>query len=144
MNRLVRKIVMSKILKIDDQTGTCRIWNGDDFHGTAVLYAATTDDHTCFQCDFELRTLEETAPEQVRSQRLLLQKKGKAVPKIKSHQLARELVVLFGPEVSANDAVAALRRLAKVIRREGLLIGRDDKEGDFLVETAGPKPEIIA
>jgi len=52
-------------------------------------------------------------------------------------------VLLFGPEISANDAVAALERLTKVIRKEGLLVGREKANGDFLVETFGRKPKLV-
>lgn len=135
---------MSKVVRVDDREGACRIFNGDRFSGTAVVHGASPDDHTCFQCDFELDTLQETWPEQVRSRRLLLQKAGKPAPKIRPDQLAKEIVVIFGPEMSANDAVASLERLARQIRKNGLLIGRGiDEDGDFMAETTGMSPKII-
>jgi hypothetical protein len=43
--------------------------------------------------------------------------------------------VIFGPELSPSDAVDALQLLIENIRKDGLLIGRTEKDGDFLVET---------
>src|SRR4051812_29776369 len=127
-----------RVTNIDYNAGTCRIWNGDHFEGTAVVYAVVVDDHTCFQCDFELETLTETWPEQVRAQRLLRRKNGQPVHKAHRNQLAGELVIIFGPDLSANDAIVALKRLATSIRKKGLLIGRDDA-GDFVIEKTGSK-----
>jgi hypothetical protein len=46
-----------EITKADLEMGTCRIWNGDVFYGTAIMYAAS--DRDCFpvQCYYELSTL---------------------------------------------------------------------------------------
>ncbi len=133
---------MAKAKSIDFDSGTSRIFNGNNFQGTAVVYAASLDDHTSFQCDFSIETLAETWPGQVRAQHLLRGKSGKPVPKVRSDQLGHELMIVFGPKVPANDAVAALERLAREIQKNGLLVGRDEA-GDFLVETAGPTPGLI-
>lgn len=133
---------MPKLISIDTNAGTSRIFNGHRFSGTAVIYAATPDDHTSFQCDFELDTLIESRPEEVRSQRILRKQAGVMTPRTKRNQLVKELIIILGPEVSANDAVAALERLADIIRRKGMLIGRDDQE-EFVVETFGPNPKWI-
>jgi hypothetical protein len=98
-------------VEVGEKIGASRIHDGDYFHGTAVVYAATPDDHTCFQCDFELDTQSESQPEHTRSGRRL--RKASRNRPISDEQLKQELVVIFGPEMSASAAVSTLRRLAK-------------------------------
>lgn len=94
----------------------------ESLRGTGVAYIVTPDDFEEFQCDFELDAETESFPEQSRAYR---KARKKALPKIEPHHLKDEIVMLFGPEVSANDAVAYLERMAKNIRKGGLFIGRD-------------------
>jgi hypothetical protein len=111
--------------------GAGRIDEVVEFGGTAVVYAATTDDHTCFQCDFELEPWLESHPEQTRARRI--QARGRPSALIPANRLKHEIVVLLGPELSASDAVRTLKRLAKQIERDGLLVGRGTDD-DFVTE----------
>jgi hypothetical protein len=117
-----------KKLRIDTDAGTSRIWNGDGFRGTAVIYAVTQDDHTAFQCDFELETLHETYPTETRAYRESSRNRGKKVRPLARDRLCHEAVIIFGPEMLPNDAAAALRRLALRIETHGLLVGKDEKD----------------
>jgi hypothetical protein len=127
-----------KILRIDE-SGSCRIWNGDVFHGTTVVYAAAGDDSFGMQCDYELNTLEDFRKKEVRAYRTSLRRRGKKLEPLKDDQIQDELVVIFGPEMSARRAVETLTALAKKIEREGLLIGRDETD-DYVVESAERVP----
>jgi hypothetical protein len=127
-----------KIVRIDE-SGSCRIWNGDVFHGTTVVYAAAGDDSFGMQCDYELNTLEDFRKKEVRAYRTSLRRRGKKLEPLKDDQIQDELVVIFGPEMSARRAVETLTALAKKIEREGLLIGRDETD-DYVVESAERVP----
>lgn len=106
-----------KSMKVDMEAGTCRIWNGEAFHGTTVCYAATPDDDTAFQCDYVFGILFESRPTEVRALREERRRAGKTVRKLPSDRLHNELMVAFGPDMSAKDAVTTLRRLAGVIQK---------------------------
>ena len=82
--------------------------------------------------------LTETNPEELRA-RHLQEPKPRALP---SDKLDKQLLIVVGPQMSANDVVASLRYLASDIEKTGLLIGRDEDE-TYLVETAGNEPTII-
>jgi hypothetical protein len=127
-----------KVVRIDE-SGSCRIWNGDVFHGTTVVYAAAGDDSFGMQCDYELNTLEDFRKKEVRAYRTSLRRRGKKLEPLKDDQIQDELVVIFGPEMSARRAVETLTALAKKIEREGLLIGRDETD-DYVVESAERVP----
>ena len=115
-----------------------KIWNGSVFHGTAIVYAATAENHVADQHDFKIDMLAETDPSEVRA-RHLQEPKPRSLP---SEKLDKQLLVVVGPQMSANDVVATLRYLASNIEKTGLLIGRDEGES-YLVETAGNEPAII-
>jgi hypothetical protein len=66
----------------------------------------------------------ETWPEQFRSYRLRRKQRGKAVPELPDASLDDRVLIALGPEVSALQAVAALRRAIRSIEGTGLLIGR--------------------
>ena len=55
------------IVGVDYEAGASRFSNGDDFHGTAVLYAVRDGDHISIQCDYELKTMLESNPHDVRA-----------------------------------------------------------------------------
>ncbi len=121
---------------------TYRIHGGSRFCGTASLYAATANDHMWSISDYHLETMEETRLEETRAFRLAQKKEGRPVARLRKDQLAHELVILFGPEMTANEAVAALERVANDIRENGLMIGRDE-DAEYLAETYGAKPAVV-
>jgi len=128
-----------KIVKVEEG-GSSRIWNGDVFHGTTVMYAAAGDDSFGMQCDYELDTLVDARKKEVRAYRTSLVRRGKKLDPLKDDQIQDELVVIFGPEMSARRAVETLTALAKKIEREGLLTGRDETD-DYVIESAEREPK---
>lgn len=123
-----------QIAKANLESGTCRMWNGDVFHGTAIMYAARDGDFMPVQCDYELGTLSETRPKEVRAYRQSLKRRGLKRPRLRPDQLHSEVVVIFGPVMSTKKAVDALQFLVRRITKEGLLTGRDHSE-EYVVET---------
>ena len=115
-----------------------KIWDGSAFSGTAIVYAATTENHVADQFDFKIDMLVETDPTEVRA-RYLQQPRPRDFP---SDKLDKQLLVVVGPQMSANDVVTSLRYLASNIEKTGLLIGRY-KDENYLVETAGNEPTLI-
>jgi hypothetical protein len=122
-----------RVTKIDLNEGSSRIWNGEGFSGTAVLYAAKDDDAFGMQCDYELATLTELNPDEVRAARESRRRSGIKVKRLPSDRIRDELVVIFGPDMSAKSAVSTLRHLVERIEREGLLTGRNEAD-DYVVE----------
>jgi hypothetical protein len=124
---------MAKIVKVDMDEGSCRIWNGDSLAGTTVLYAAKGDESFGMQCDYNLQTLFETDPQEVRARRQSRRRTGGKVRPLAEDKIHDELVVIFGPEMSAKSALITLRHLIQKIEEEGLLTGRNE-EDDYVTE----------
>ena len=114
--------------KLDEQHTPSTAWNGgfqDVFQGTTAIYVIEPRDHAdIFLGDYEIEAMPETWPEQLRGNRQRLKRKGRAVPDLPDASLADKVLIAFGPEVSARQAVAALRRAIESIEGNGLLIGR--------------------
>jgi len=126
-----------KILKVDMNAGSSRIWNGEFFGGTTVLYAAKGDHSFGMQCDYELSTLTDVNPDEVRAFRESRRRGGGKIRKLPSNRVRDELIVIFGPDMSAKSAVATLKHLVGKIEREGLLIGRDEADEYIIESVAG-------
>lgn len=127
--------------ELDDDVS--RISEGDTVQGTASIYAATTTDLMPFIADFEVNTMLESDLEQTRARRKHFPKQGKKLAKSRSDQLKHELLVILGPDMSANDAVAALERVISSIKKNGLLIGRRRNDDEYVREAFGPDPRIV-
>jgi hypothetical protein len=123
-----------KILKVDMNAGSCRIWNGDTFSGTTVVYAAKGNDSFAIQCDYELLTLMDYHKDEVRAVRENRRRAGAKLKPLPDNRIQDELVVIFGPEMSAQSAVKTLECLVKKIKHEGLLMGMDESE-DYVNES---------
>ncbi len=99
----------------------------DDFQGTTALYVVEPRDHVeIFLGDYDIEGMPETWPEQIRGNRQRLKRKGEAVPELPAASLDDRILIAFGPEVSARQAVASLERAIKSIKSTGLLVGRDN------------------
>jgi hypothetical protein len=104
--------------------------------GSAVMYRTTWersefDEIDLATCDFKIDLTDCSSPDQLRNPRKknfgLRYKKG-------SRSLIDDLVVLFGPKVSAKDAVYLLRSLSDQIERDGLLVS--DNRDEYMLESA--------
>lgn len=88
------------------------------------------------QCDYELATLMDMCPNEVRAVRESRRRSGAKVKMLPKDRIRDELVVIFGPDMSAKSAVRTLRHLVDKIEKEGLLTGRDEAD-DYVVELVG-------
>jgi hypothetical protein len=111
-----------------------RVFEANDFQGSYVVYGASAHFLTPFACDVQIQTLQESDNKQLRAHRLLRRQAGKKVPPLPQDALHDELLVIFGPEISPNEAVLVLRKLARHIERKGMLIGREKADGNFVTE----------
>ena len=113
-----------------------RIFDGDEFNGTCVGYGATPfGSITPLVCDVDIHSLSETRVDELRAYRQKKKKRGQKLRPLRDDAFHNELFVVFGPELSAKKAVAALENLAHNIKKHGLLIGRAEDRGDYYVET---------
>ena len=111
-----------------------RIFDGDVFQGTYVVYGATPVGVTPFACDVEVQSLEESDVTELRGYRERRRRAGKKVPALRRDALHDEMLVIFGPELSPKYAIDSLQALIDKIKSDGLLIGRIEPHSDFLVE----------
>ena len=114
-----------RLVTVDFDEGSSRISNGEWFAGTTIVYAAKGDHAFGMQCDYKLSTMTDTHPNEVRVVRESRRRGGGKVKRLPNDRIRDELIVIFGPDMSANSAVATLKHLAKKIQGEGLLIGED-------------------
>lgn len=110
-----------------------RLWERNYLFGTSIVYAATTKEDASFLCDYYLPLLDETHLSECRARRKQRQRSEECVESLADERLSNELLVIFGPEMSAHDAVITLQRLLDRIRESGLLVGRLDNN-EYAVE----------
>ena len=127
--------------RIDAKRG--RNWRRSDrwgidtrMRGTAMIYAASGAESFSLSGDYDVDYTFDSCPEQLRAVELSRGNTGKAKNAAASFRLTDELVVIFGPSMSAISAIRTLKSLICRIENEGLSIGRIDEEADFVYETA--------
>jgi hypothetical protein len=64
----------------------------------------------------------------VRAHRQQLKRRGENVPELSAGAIKHGLIVLLGPDTGPRKAILALRKLADLIEKEGLIIGYDDEK----------------
>ncbi len=122
-------------MNVSENYDHSRIFNGDIFAGTYVAYAATPwGDITPFACDAKIHSLDESRPDEFRAYRKATEKRGSKPGPSRASAFQQEICVIFGPRLSAKQAIAALERMVENIKSKGLLIGRAEAEGDYHVE----------
>lgn len=132
----------NKSIEVDfDEGSSTRIALGEWFAGTTIVYAAKDDDAFGMQCDYELSTTMAVRPKEVRAVRESRRRNGRKVKKLPDDRIRDELVVIFGPDMSAKSAVTTLKHLIKKIEKEGLLTGEDADGYD--VEYVGAAPRTL-
>lgn len=132
----------NKSIEVDfDEGSSTRIALGEWFAGTTVVYAAKDDDAFGMQCDYKLSTMTATHPNEVRQVRRSRRRNGGKVKRLPDDRIRDELVVIFGPDMSAKSAVTTLKHLVKKIEKEGLLIGEGADQ--YVVEYVGAAPRSL-
>jgi hypothetical protein len=64
----------------------------------------------------------------MRAYRLVRAAQKKKLPKLEDDTLQDDLMILFGPDLSPQDAIASLSLIINHIKVRGLTIGRDSRE----------------
>jgi hypothetical protein len=131
---------MDATIKERDNTshGGSSDWGMDSrWEGTAIIYAASGKRTFGFSGDYDLSFRDETSPNELRNYREDRRGRGLRIKALTESKLRNEMLVVFGAEMSAADAVRTLEALTTRIKAEGLYIGRN-KDGDFIAE-AVPK-----
>jgi hypothetical protein len=110
----------------------------DVFHGTAAIYLIDRNGHADFFVgDYEVDATQETWKEQVRADRLWQEQVGTVPARLPRDSLRDQVLIAFGPQVSAQQAVAALERAIQSITAGGLLIGTDPQGSIAWEQTSG-------
>jgi hypothetical protein len=99
-----------------------RIGNQGHSFGTSTIYAASSNYWTYGHGDYEIEFGAQTFPKEMRAYRKRAKKRGKDCV-LRAEALKNETVVLFGPNVSAEQAIKLLRLLANQIGKRGLYTG---------------------
>ena len=69
-----------------------RIFGGEDYWRTYIVYGGTKDGFSPFACDVIMRTLEESDDTQLRAYRLEREQTGTSLPKLRKTTLHDELM----------------------------------------------------
>ena len=109
-----------------------RIGNNGHSFGTAAIYAARSDFWTYGQGDYEIEFGGDSYPKEMRAYRQRAKERGKKYA-LRDEALEDQVVVVFGPSISPEQAMNLLRQLANKIGRRGLYIG-ENQHGQALFE----------
>jgi hypothetical protein len=101
-----------------------RIGNQGHSFGTAAICTARSDFWTYSQGDYEIKLGTKSFPKELRAYRKRAKKRGRKCV-LPNEALKNEVVVLFGPDVSPEQAIKRLRLLANQIGQGGLYIGKN-------------------
>lgn len=113
-----------------------RIFDGDEFNGTYVAYDTTPSGCiTPMVCDVDIHSLSETRLDELRAYRQMNRGQGKKLRPLREDAFHEEIFVILGPQLSTKRAIAALQRLAEFIRKDGLLTGKVEPDGDYYAES---------
>jgi hypothetical protein len=92
--------------------------------GTATICMARSDFWTYSQGDYEIKLGTKSFPKELRAYRKRAKKRGRKCV-LRNEALKNEVVVLFGPDASPEQAIKRLRLLANQIVARGLYIGEN-------------------
>ncbi|WP_152527646.1 MULTISPECIES: hypothetical protein [unclassified Afipia] len=113
----------------------------DEEYAAGIAYGISAHRGGCLGGYYEY-TVEITAEafkrrKEMRAYQIERMCKGKKVKELSDLTLQDDLVVLFGPGLSAKDAIASLKQVIKNIKKGGLLVGRDPKDFDVVETVSG-------
>ncbi len=95
----------------------------DVFQGTTAINVIDRDGYADFFVgDYEVDATEETSKEQVWAERLWQEQVGTRPARLSPDSLRDQVLIAFGPRVSAQQAVVALEKATQSITAGGLLI----------------------
>jgi hypothetical protein len=106
----------------------CQAYN----FGTAAIYAARSYSWKHYEGDYEIKLGSKSYPKEMRAYLQGAKTRGKECMR-REEALRGEAVVIFGPDISAEEAISLLRRLANEIAKRGLYVG-EIRSGQELFE----------
>jgi hypothetical protein len=111
-----------------------RIFHGDVFKGTYVIYGVEEGGAYAFTADFKAETLKHSDVGMLRATRLLQRKKLRKPLRLPKSALINEAMIVFGPEVDPTRAVLLLQKAIAKIKHDGLMIGSESSMGELKLE----------
>jgi hypothetical protein len=109
-----------------------RIGNQGHSFGTAAIYAARSDFWTYCQGDYEIELWARSFPKEMQAYRQRAKERSEKYA-LRDEALEDQVVVVFGPSISPEQAMHLLRQVANKIGRRGLYTG-DNRDGQALFE----------
>lgn len=117
--------IIQQVTEIRDEPNE---WGMDSrWEGTAIIYAPSGSNTFGFSGDYDLSFQDESRPNELRGYREVRRRRGLKVNDLSDSKLRNEMLVVFGAEMSAKDALRTLEALMERIKAEGLYIGRDKR-----------------
>ena len=101
-----------------------RIGNNGHSFGTAAIYSARSEFWTYGQGDYEIQLGGDSYPKEMRAYRQRAKERGKKYA-LRDEALEDQVVVVFGPSISPEQAMNLLRQLANKISKRGLYAGQN-------------------
>ena len=110
-----------------------RFWDEWTIEGIAFSLAASKDGCTGGYYHYTLDLAGDTFEhrKKMRAYRLERIGRGKKPPKLLESTLQDEFLILFGPDISPQDAITSLTKVINHIERHGLLVGRNRRDDDI-------------
>lgn len=104
-------------------------FNQDIFEGTASVYVVSPhySNPDIFSADFWVDSLHESEPQQLRAARQERKQSGVVNKKMPRSSLRHQILLIFGADVTPQEAVAELGRAIEHIKESGLFTGQDLK-----------------
>jgi hypothetical protein len=101
--------------------------NQDIFEGTGAVYVVSEHyrQPDVFSGDFLIDALHDTHPNQLRAVRSEQDRCGESVKRLPRNALRHQVVVVFGADVTPDQAIKTLERTIKAIKEDGLFAGQD-------------------
>ena len=117
--------------------------NNDFFEGIAYGIGASKDgrEGVYYNYRVDLATDSFERRNEMRLARLEHSANQKKPVRLKGNGFRDDVFVLFGPDISSKEAVARLSEVIEEINKNGLLVGRDAHDNDF-VETVDGELQI--
>ena len=109
-----------------------RFWDAWYVEGVAYAVCASKEGAAGMYYDYKLDTPQNLSEQQsaMRIGQLESVVRKKKPPHLPKDALLDDIVVLFGPQVSPKDAILSLEHAIKLIKTNGILVGRDHQDND--------------
>jgi hypothetical protein len=110
-------------------------FNREICEGTGAVYVVSEHyrQPDVFSGDFLIDALHNSYPKQLRAVRLEQERRGESVNRLPRNALRHQTAIIFGADVTSDQAIKNLERVIEAIKEEGLFAGQDSR-GDIIWE----------